>query len=195
MGVRSGKGDKGFTDLYFHKRISKDSPDIRAIGDLDELSCYLGLAKSKMRSRKDKTVIEKIQQGISAMSSEIVVGDEKKKGLGPLLMKEDTIWIEGLIFDLEKSVKIESCFYIPGDTELSALLDVARAIARRAERSVVRVVHKNKAKNDNLLSYLNCVSDVLFVLARKNVKGKRKTSKTVKKRKTLPVKRKTRKKT
>lgn len=174
MGVRSGKGDKGFTDLSFHKRISKDSVDMDAIGDLDELDSYLGLVKSKMKSRKDKAVLEKIQHAIYTIISEIVIGAEKNKKLGPLLKKEDAEWIKGIVYQLEQKVKIESCFYLPGDGELSAVLDVTRTVARRAERSVVGLFQKEKIRNAHVLTYLNCVSDVLFIMAREKAgrKGK-----------------------
>ena len=174
MGVRSGRGDKGFTDLLFQKRISKDSADIRAIGDLDELNCYLGLVKSVLRPRKDKTTIEKIQRAVSAIASEIAVGTEKKQKLGPLLKKKDADWVKSVVYQLEGKVKPESCFSLPGNGELSAFLDIARAVARRAERSVVGLSRKEKIKNDYILPYLNCISDILFIMAREKARGKKK---------------------
>ncbi len=174
MGVRSGKGDNGFTDLLFHKHVSKDSPYIGAIGDLDEVSCYLGLIKSKMRSRKDVTVIERIQRAISAISTEISVGTERKSRLGLLLRKEDVDWAESVVYELEGKVKIETCFDLPGYGEVSSLLDIARTVTRRAERNVVGLFRKHKVKNDNILSYLNCASDILFLMAREKAQGEKK---------------------
>jgi len=173
MEIRSGKGDKGITDLSFHKRVSKSSSDICAIGDLDELNCYLGLIKLKVKSRKDKDVFEKIQHGVSAIASEIVVGSEKKKKLGPILKKDDTDWIKRTVYRLEQDAGIERCFYLPGDGEISVFLDITRAVARRAERSVVKLLRKDKSKNDSILSYLNCISDVLFIAARKAAKKRK----------------------
>ena len=166
MGVRSGKGDKGLTSLLFRKRVRKDSIDICALGDLDELNCHLGLVKSKTRSRQDKIILEKIQRALSAIDSEIVVGSERKKRLGLLLKKEDTDWIKNALCRLEQKTIFQNTFFLPGDGELSALLDIARAVARRAERSVIRLLRKDSARNDNILAYLNCLSDVLFVMAR-----------------------------
>lgn len=166
MGVRSGKGDKGLTSLLFRKRVRKDSIDICALGDLDELNCHLGLVKSKTRSGQDKIILEKIQRALSAIDSEIVVGSERKKRLGLLLKKEDTDWIKNALCRLEQKTIFQNTFFLPGDGELSALLDIARAVARRAERSVIRLLRKDSARNDNILAYLNCLSDVLFVMAR-----------------------------
>jgi cob(I)alamin adenosyltransferase len=173
MAIRSGSGDKGFTDLHFKKRVSKDSWDICAIGDLDELNSYLGLIKCRTRARKHKEILEKIQHAISRICSEISVGSEKKKTMGFLLKKEDAEWIRNVISELEHRVRFESCFYIPGENELSAFHDIARAVARRAERSVVGLYRKEKVKNEDMLSYLNCVSDILFIMGREVAAGTR----------------------
>ncbi len=173
MGVRSGKGDGGFTDLSFDKRVSKDSAEICAIGDLDELNGYLGLLRCKADSQKDKAILENIQRAIFKISSEITVGAEKKKKLGLLLKKDDADWIKKTVHQLEQEVKIERCFYLPGGGELSAYFDIARTVARRAERSVVGLFREEKIKNENILTYLNCVSDILFIMAgEKALKGK-----------------------
>ena len=127
-----------------------------------------------MKSSEDRAVIEGIQQAISKIASEISVEREKKKKLGILLNKADADWIKSVLIEYEKKVDLDSCFCLPGEGELSAFIDVARAVARRAERSVVHVFKKGKLENENILLYLNCVSDVLFVMARKkNKKGKR----------------------
>ncbi|MFH1846042.1 MAG: cob(I)yrinic acid a,c-diamide adenosyltransferase [Candidatus Omnitrophota bacterium] len=166
MGVRSGKGDKGFTDLVFHRHISKDSSDMRAIGDLDELNSFLGLIRCKVRSRKDKIVLEKIQRTICVIISEIAVGEEKKKKMGCLLAQKDAVWIKKTEAEYEKKRNLDACFCLPGGSELSAYLDIVRSVARRAERSVVGLLHGEKSKNENILIYLNCISDILFIMAR-----------------------------
>jgi len=178
MGIRTGKGDTGFTDLLFQKGISKDSPDMRAIGDLEELNSFLGLVKVKMKGRKDKEMIEKIQRTVHVIASEIAVGSKKKKKSGPLLSSMDTDWIEGLIYELETKTDIKSHFYLPGDSELTALINIARTVTRRAERSVVELFRKEREKNRHILSYLNCLSDVLFIMVRKKAKQKSKKRKT-----------------
>jgi cob(I)alamin adenosyltransferase len=177
MEIRSGKGDEGFTDLHFRKHVGKDSLDIRAIGDLDELNSFLGLIKSKTRSRKDKAVLERIQLAIFVIASEVSIGAEKKKKHGILLKKEDTDWIKGVVYQLEQGTKIDNCFYLPGDSEISAFFDVARSVARRAERSVVELFHKDKVSDEYILSYLNCISDILFIMARKKARGGKKVVK------------------
>jgi len=185
MSIRSGKGDEGFTDLPFQRVINKDSAEIRALGDLDELLSYLGMVKCKIKSRKDKDLLENIQRAVSVIASEISVPPDKKKKLGMLLGKEHTDWIKKTAYKLEQKAKINNCFQLPGDGELSAFFDITRAVARRAERSTVNLLRKDKAANKNILTYLNCVSDILFILARSKAKGgsEKKNVKSKKKRK------------
>jgi cob(I)alamin adenosyltransferase len=173
MGIRTGKGDKGFTSLLFHKRVSKDSLHVRAIGDLDELNSYLGLIKSKIRPRKERAALEILQRAVSTITSETAVSGEKKKKLGHLLSREDVHWAESFLYELEQRTKVKEYFYVPGASEVSAFIDIARAVSRRAERSVVALFRKEKIRNDNILAYLNCLSDILFVLAREKSQGKK----------------------
>lgn len=182
MSIRSGKGDDGFTDLSFHKRVSKDSSEVCTMGDLDELSAYIGIVKSKTRSKKNKTTFETIQHALSIIASEVAISGAKKKELGHILKKEDADWIMAIACELERKTKIESSFAIPGSGELSAFLDVARTVARRAERSVVKLFQEEKLKNVNILTYMNCISDILFIMARKKTKVTRKTKRKTKRK-------------
>ena len=172
MAIRSGRGDKGYTDLAFNKRVSKDSYDIRVLGDLDEMNGYLGLVKCKTRTKKYRDILERMQHAIFQISTEIAVGHEKKTKLGPILKKTDADWIKKVIVELETKIELEHCFKLPGSTELSAITDVARAVARRAERSVVRLFQKDKIKDYTVITYLNCVSDVLFMMAREKSRSR-----------------------
>ena len=182
MGIRSGRGDKGFTDLSFRKDISKNSVEIQAIGDLDELVSFLGLIRNRSAQKSDKAVIERIQRTVYMIVSEIAVGVENKEQLGDLLRGDEADWIKSLVYRLEDKVHPRGCFHLPGGTELSALFDVARTVARRAERSVVGLFQKDKINNENILTYLNCISDVLFIMARdKEEKGKKRRRKGTKK--------------
>ncbi|MFH1879024.1 MAG: cob(I)yrinic acid a,c-diamide adenosyltransferase [Candidatus Omnitrophota bacterium] len=180
MDMRSGKGDKGFTDLPFRKRISKDSADIRVLGELDELNGYLGLIKSLIKNRKDKAVIERIQNLLGCAASEIAVGTEKKRKLGLLLKQEDSDWAACLIYEMEQTVKKENNFSLPGQNPISAFMDIARSVARRADRAVVGLFKKEHIRNDNILTFMNCISDILFLFARK-YSGKRQKNKAKKK--------------
>ena len=129
------------------------------------------------RDKEFENFFKEHQNTLFRISSEIVVGAEKRKKMGSLLTKDDAEWIKTVVYQLDQKVRPESCFHVPGSSEISSLLNVARAVSRRAERSVVALFAKDKLKNDHLLVYLNCVSDVLFLMAGENVvKKKRKTA-------------------
>jgi len=185
MSIRSGKGDKGFTSFLSQEHISKDSDIIKAIGDLDELNGHLGLVKCRTGSRKNKEILEKIQRTLHVITSEIAVGAPKRKKMGLLLKKEDADWIEGAIGELEGAAEMESRFSLPGENETYAFYDIARAVARRAERNIVGLFRGGKLENDHILTFLNCISDILFIMPRTKVQKKhvRKTKKREKRSK------------
>lgn len=168
MSIHSGKGDGGFTDLPFRQGVHKDSPVMKALGDLDELNAFLGLVKSGTRSRVDRKTVESVQKDICRIASEIAVGFENREEFGALLAKEDVARVRKIFHGLEVKARPRDRFYIPGEGRLSALYDVARTVSRRAERSVAGLFKGKKARCGEILAYLNCVSDLLFLMARKS---------------------------
>lgn len=177
MSIRTGNGDEGYTKLLFIDRIAKNAPEIGAIGDLDELNAYLGFVKVKTRGQKNKNLIERMQRMVFVISSEISIGPQKKKKNEPILNEKDADWIKSIVYELERNIVLGSSFQLPGGDELSALLDVTRTVARRAERSVFSLFETGRLSNENILAYLNCLSDVLFLMARKKKKNARKARK------------------
>lgn len=176
MGIRTTKGDKGMAALRSGEMLYKDSDELCAIGELDELISYLGLIKSKLRSKGEKDTLEEMQRAVSIIASEISISADDRKKNGLIFKKAFVDAAQRLLFELEGKVKIGRHFYIPGENELSAFMDIARAVARRAERSVVALFKKEKIRNDDILIYLNCISDILFMLARKNTRTELKMS-------------------
>ncbi len=172
MGVRSAKGDKGLTYILSGERCSKNSEEVRAVGELDELNSYLGLVKAKVKGRRDKEILETLQRAVCIAASEISISSEDKKKHGFLFKRSLADMAQSILFDLEGRVRIGRHFYMPGENELSAFFDVSRAVARRAERSMVGLFNKSKHGNEHILSFLNCVSDILFVMARAAGQGK-----------------------
>ncbi len=170
MAIRTGKGDNGLTGVSGRSRTSKDSAIIHVLGDLDELSSFLGLVRCKVKSASDKKILKRLQLSVFGISSEIALGKKNKRD--PLLGEEDVNWINSVINKKDKKLKLESGFYLSGENELSAYLDLARAIARRAERYAVAFFCDVKIKNRVSLTYLNCISDLLFLMARDKANGK-----------------------
>lgn len=131
------------------KKHSKANPVLVALGDIDELNCCLGLAKS---FSSPKPIIEEIQKDLFKIGS--LLSGAKKETKLPSLEKE--------ILKL-KNPKLRT-FVIPGKNRSSAMLHLSRAVCRRAERSVVRLKNQRFQKVE---TYLNELSSLLFWLAEK----------------------------
>ena len=149
------------------QRISKSSAITEALGALDETNSFLGLCKVNKKAVSFKLsvisfseIIHHVQQNLFIIQAEIA---GSKKTIEKNKIKE----IEKIIDAIEKTLPLIKTFFISGGTELAALFDVARTIARRAERRVVEVNEEGKVKiGVNSLSYLNCLSSFLYALAR-----------------------------
>ena len=162
------KGDKGMTTIFgCDQKISKSSAIAEALGALDETNSFFGLCKVHKESASLKLsavsfseIIQDVQQNLFIIQAEIA---GSKKTIEENKIKE----IEKIIDEIEKTLPLIKTFFISGGTELSALFDIARTIARRAERRVVEVSEEGKQKiSENSLSYLNRLSSLLYALAR-----------------------------
>jgi len=166
--IYTGLGDKGQT-LVGGKTLPKNHPKLEALGALDELSSFLGLAASFARSQKLKKEIATLQEKIFEIGACLI---DKKASF----KKEEIKLLEEKIKEREKKLPALSGFILPGGTREACLFHVCRTIARRAERKLVSLSKRQKL-NPNLLAYLNRLSPFLFVLARSaNLKkGKKET--------------------
>ncbi|QAT17442.1 ATP:cob(I)alamin adenosyltransferase [Candidatus Velamenicoccus archaeovorus] len=174
MGIVTKKGDKGKTSLYFGGMVSKDHPRVELCGALDELSSFLGFAKSLLRDKQGRAWIEGVQKDLVTIAAEAATAPGFLVRLKKRVQKEDVGRLERQIATLESRSKRKNfCFSIPGSCLVSSCLDVARTIARRAERRAVSLLRKRQIANKDVLAYLNRLSDFLYLLARKseNVKA------------------------
>jgi len=158
----TGKGDKGQTKLYHcDQKISKSSLVAEALGALDEINSLLGWCKTKAeRGATVASILEETQNNLFSAQAELA-GAPKK--LSSVAVKK----VEALIKKIDKELPPVKNFIIPGGTELSAMLDVARTVARRAERQVVAVAETGDVKlSSSTLAFLNRLSSLLYALAR-----------------------------
>ncbi len=156
------KGDDGTTKCFgCDQRISKSSAVTEALGCLDEVNSFLGVVKTQKAA--GKVVIEAvgdIQENLFIIQAEIAGADKKIEDL-------EVVKIEGYIKAIEEELPPIKTFFVSGGTELAAMLDFARTLARRAERRVVAVSEEGKVKvGVNTLAYLNRLSSLLYALAR-----------------------------
>ncbi|MDD4878827.1 MAG: cob(I)yrinic acid a,c-diamide adenosyltransferase [Candidatus Omnitrophica bacterium] len=162
MRITTRQGDGGRTRLCGGRAVSKCDPSIKAQGAIDELISFLGLAKVKIKDRSAKKKIGLIQRDLFSIIGCISSGG--RKGAAPAVKDCDVRMLEEFGDLMEGRGLMPSGFVIPGVNEGSAVLHVARTVARRAECCVVELGRKSKI-DPCILAYLNRLSDLLFVLA------------------------------
>ncbi len=164
MKIYTGKGDKGETGLYGGKRVSKNSPRIEAYGIVDELNSFVGFAVTETVDKDVKALLLTIQNQLFTVGADLATPEEKKQD-GDGTPAEFHSNIEKEIDKYDTKLEELKNFILPGGSKSSAHLHICRTVARRAERAVVSL--KNNVEiSDNILIFLNRLSDLFFVLAR-----------------------------
>ena len=165
------KGDNGLTTLFScSKKFSKGSARIEALGALDELNSLLGFCKTKA-TEIESPFGDSISKHLESVQNDLFVIQAEVAGAKKKLNKKRINEVEKLINKIAKELVPFSgikSFTISGGTELSALLDYSRAVARKAERRCVAI---KKHLSPQSLKYLNRLSSLLFALARLANKG------------------------
>ena len=159
--VVTRNGDKGQTNLAQGDLVAKNEPIINAIGDVDELNSVLGVCNSFCSNDAIVKDIKTIQNDLFNIGGEISLNDSEKK----LLKDESLLFLDNKIDDMNNVLEPLKEFILPGGDSFSSNLHLARSVARRAERSVVEL-YVGKLENNNIVKYLNRLSDYLFVLSR-----------------------------
>jgi len=162
----SKKGDGGETSLLGGQRVPKFDPRPDTYGVLDEASSALGVVRAMTKDQRIKDIILSVQKDLLTMGAELSSLSEDIPKLSIRIGAGGVQRIEDLIDDLQKNVKLKNEFIYPGETVLSAQIDVGRTIIRRAERNAARLKNEGLVNNPNIHQYLNRLADMLFVLAR-----------------------------
>lgn len=164
--IATGTGDRGETGLFDGSRARKASPIVRAFGDVDELDAAIGLAVAAADRTTMRRTLQQIQQELFALKSDLATPRASSKKVRRI-SKADVLSLEKRIDELEASLPELRHFIAYGGTACAAQLQVARAVARRAERSAWEAHAMAPGVNDEVLVWLNRLSDYLFLLARK----------------------------
>ena len=162
------KGDKGETSLLYGVRVSKSDPRCEAYGTIDEAVSVLGLARNFCQPEV-KDIVFGLQQYLFVVGAELATPLERYAELaakGKVVRPEMVQRLEELIDDFEGKVDMPREFIIPGDCVSSAILDMARAVIRRAERRVIALREAGQLMNEEVLKYLNRLADLIFTLDR-----------------------------
>ncbi len=166
MPISTKKGDKGFTGLLGGRRVPKYHLRPETYGTLDELNSFLGMARATSRDQKARKILYAIQNHLFIMGSELALSGGGRNLLKGEITQKEVDWLSRLSVDFETLLKPEPGFVIYGETQVSSVLDVARAVSRRVERLVAKIKSKKMLHNLKILEYLNRLSDVLYLLAR-----------------------------
>lgn len=166
MKIYTRKGDDGTTGLWYGGRVPKAGGRPEAYGAVDEAASALGLCRAACGSNDDEVHADilRIQEELFVLGAELATAPEAAHRLEPGVSKVTQEMIDRLEHDIDRymeRVNLPPKFVIPGGTELSARLDVARTAVRRAERRVVELDAVELP-----LTYLNRASDTVYAMAR-----------------------------
>jgi len=161
MSIVTKTGDQGLTSLLSGERVWKDDLRVEAYGTVDELSSLLGFARRALAQKEVEAAVDEVQHDLVRLGAELASQNPPfDRPMGP----EDDARLTAMVRSLEARIPLRG-FVIPGMTEGSARLDLARTVARRAKRRVVALARETEV-SDFLRRYLNRLSDLLFMLAR-----------------------------
>lgn len=171
-------GDGGTTRLVGGQEVDKASLRIEAYGTVDELNAVLGVCRMELthptdgttlpdgdRQRLDAWLLD-VQQDLFDLGSDLATLLPDRWPGQPLATAEDIDALEAFIDRENADLGILKSFVLPGGTRLNAHLHVARTVCRRAERRAIQLAHE-EAIGDQVIKYLNRLSDALFVLSRR----------------------------
>jgi cob(I)alamin adenosyltransferase len=162
------KGDDGTTKTFGAKiRMSKGSFTAEALGSLDEINTFLGLCKVKSESQKELIGNKSIPQIIHFVQEKLFIVQAEVAGSDKKLKKSAVVELEKITDTIEGEFPPIKSFRIAGGTEVSAIFDIARTLARRAERRVTAACEAEGLKiGKDTRAYLNRLSSALYALAR-----------------------------
>ena len=168
MKIYTKKGDDGTTGLLYGGRVDKDATGPEAYGTVDEAVAAIGLARADAPEDLSERLLE-VQRQLFVVGAELATDVSKRSKLTPgvsLVTEEMVTGLELWIDEIVAEVGIPDQFIVAGQTRLPALLDVARAVVRRAERRAVTHVSAAGIDATVVVHYLNRLADCLYMLVR-----------------------------
>jgi cob(I)alamin adenosyltransferase len=180
--VATGRGDDGMTGLLFDDiRVQKDDLRTEAFGTVDEAVAALGLARAEL-ANKDQygalspnfgslaELILRIQRELFVAGADLATAPESRHRQVEGKTRVSKAMVEGIeavLRETEAAIELPREFVVPGETRVSAAIELARTVVRRAERRAVTLAHHDDALRDGaMIPYLNRLADLLWILAR-----------------------------
>ena len=163
-------GDDGTTGLVDGSRLPKHDVQMEAIGAVDEANSALGLAAAILGDNEHAQQLFRIQNDLFDLGADLATPATEDDDFAPSemvlrMVAAQTEWLEQAIDAANANLEPLTSFVLPGGSEASARLHVARAATRRAERAMTAMAEQLRT-NPQALAYINRLSDYLFVLAR-----------------------------
>lgn len=166
MKIYTKKGDNGTTGLIGGTRILKSSLRIEAYGTIDELNSYIGLVRDQDINEHYKKQLIEIQDRLFTIGSSLAADPEKSTMKIPDLHASDIEVLEKWMDEMEEVLPEMKNFVLPGGHQTVSFCHVARCVCRRGERIIVDL-NQHEFVAELVISYINRLSDYLFVLSRK----------------------------
>lgn len=163
MKIYTRRGDEGQTDLQNMDRVSKASPRIEAYGNVDEVNSLVGRVRPTGYDDVDEWLAT-VQNHLHIIQADFA--NPEPDDDDPVVRDEHVETIEEWIDTADEELDPLTSFILPGGSDAGARLHHARAVCRRAERRAVVLLEAEDGVNETAVSYLNRLSDLLFVLAR-----------------------------
>jgi cob(I)alamin adenosyltransferase len=163
-------GDDGTTGLLYGSRVPKDDPATDAYGTTDEAVAALGLARALCDEKRAREEILSLQRELFVVGADLATNPTERDRLEPevsLVTERMVERLERRIDELVAAHPLPDAFVVPGADPVGAALDLARSIVRRAERRVVGLERSGAGVNPEIRRYLNRLSDLIFVMARR----------------------------
>jgi cob(I)alamin adenosyltransferase len=169
--IYTKKGDDGTTSLWYGGRVPKHHGRTDAYGSLDEACSQLGVARALCGADEDELAADilRVQDDLFVAGAELATAPEAAGRLedGISRTTEEMVgWMEGRIDSYMERVELPAKFVIPGGNLLSAQLDVARTVVRRAERRISELAADGELASETVIHLVNRASDLVYAMAR-----------------------------
>lgn len=165
MKIYTKTGDDGTTGLFGGERVPKDAVRIEAYGTVDELNAVLGIVRCHNEDKKLDGYLHEIQNDLFNLGADLATPLSVKNDYVVRIKSMDCEKLEKWIDEFDAELPALTNFILPGGHVSAAYLHLARNVCRRAERLTVRL-SREESIGENVLIYLNRLSDLLFVMAR-----------------------------
>lgn len=167
MKIYTKTGDAGKTGLIGGTRVSKSDARLEAYGTVDELNAYIGYLISLLENQDIKAFLLDIQHKLFVVGSHLATDQAKTQLKAASILKaEDVRKIEIEIDRMNADLPPLKKFVLPGGSQIAASSHICRAVSRRAERKIIRLVEEGLQIDEEILQYINRLSDYFFILSR-----------------------------